>query len=37
MSIVVLEIFFIVLLVLAGLAMAGVAALVVSRLYKEQK
>lgn len=37
MSILALEIFFIVLLVLAGLAMAGFAALVVTRLYKGQK
>lgn len=37
MSLLALEIFFTVLLVLAGLAMAGFAALVVSRLYKGQK
>jgi uncharacterized membrane protein YGL010W len=37
MSILALEIFFIALLVVAGLAMAGVAALVVTRLYKGQK
>jgi len=37
MSLVALEIFFIVLLVIAGLAMAGFAALVVGRLFKGQK
>lgn len=37
MSILALEIFFIVLLVIAGLAMAGFAALVLTRLYRGQK
>jgi hypothetical protein len=37
MSILALEIFFIGLLVLAGLAMAGFATLVVLRLFKGQK
>ncbi len=37
MSILALEIFFISLLVIAGLGMAGFAALVVARLYKGQK
>ncbi len=37
MSILALEIFFIALLVLAGLGMAGFAALVISGLYKGQK
>ena len=37
MSILALEIFFICLLVFAGLGMAGFAALVVTRLYKGQK
>lgn len=37
MSILALEIFFISLLVIAGLGMAGFAALVVTRLYKGQK
>jgi hypothetical protein len=37
MSILALEIFFLCLLVVAGLAMAGFAALVVARLYKGQK
>lgn len=37
MSILALEIFFIGLLVLASLAMAGVAALVITRLYKGQR
>ncbi|MBG6182361.1 hypothetical protein IWX75_000767 [Arthrobacter sp. CAN_A6] len=37
MSILALEIFFIALLVVAGLGMAGFAALVVTRLYKGQK
>lgn len=37
MSLLALEIFFIVLLGVAGLAMAGFAALVVARLYKGQK
>ncbi len=37
MSLVALEIFFIVLLGITGLAMAGFAGLVVARLYKGQK
>ncbi len=37
MSLLALEIFFIALLVVAGLGMAGFAALVVTRLYKGQK
>ncbi|CEA08923.1 hypothetical protein BN1051_02283 [Arthrobacter saudimassiliensis] len=37
MSLLALEIFFIVLLGLAGLGMAGFAGLVISRLYKGQK
>ena len=37
MSILALEIFFISLLAVAGLGMAGFAALVVTRLYKGQK
>ena len=37
MSVLALEIFFIVLLGLAGLGMAGFAGLVISRLYKGQK
>lgn len=37
MSILALEIFFIVLLVIASLAMAGFAALVLTRLYRGQK
>jgi hypothetical protein len=37
MSILALEIFFITLLVVAGLGMAGFAALVIARLYKGQK
>lgn len=37
MSLVALETFFIVLLGIAGLSMAGFAALVVARLYKGQK
>ncbi|MBM7849360.1 putative membrane protein YGL010W [Arthrobacter roseus] len=37
MSIVALEIFFVVLLVLAGVAMAGFAGLVVYGLFKGQK
>lgn len=37
MSLLALEIFFISLLVIAGLGMAGFAALVVARLYKGQK
>ncbi len=37
MSLLALEIFFIVLLGITGLAMAGFAALVVARLYKGQK
>lgn len=37
MSLLALEIFFIVLLVIAGLGMAGFAALVIARLYKGQK
>jgi hypothetical protein len=37
MSILALEIFFITLLVIAGLGMAGFAALVIARLYKGQK
>lgn len=37
MSLLALEIFFISLLVIAGLGMAGFAALVIARLYKGQK
>lgn len=37
MSILALEVFFTVLLVIAGLAMAGVAALVVANLFKGQR
>lgn len=37
MSILALEIFFTALLVLAGLAMAGVAAIVVANLFKGQR
>lgn len=37
MSLLALEIFFISLLVVAGLGMAGFAALVIARLYKGQK
>ncbi len=37
MSLLALEIFFITLLVIAGLGMAGFAALVITRLYKGQK
>ena len=37
MSILALEIFFISLLLIAGLGMAGFAALVIARLYKGQK
>jgi hypothetical protein len=37
MSLVALEIFFIVLIIIAALGMAGVTALVVGRLFKGQK
>jgi hypothetical protein len=37
MSLVALEIFFIVLIIIAALGMAGVAALVIGRLFKGQK